>query len=425
MASLFMRLGRGTRLRSENALRTCSQIGGSCRFFYDGITPASRILLDNSVGESLHMKKTTEEALELIEMNKTMSQNINVITQHLGGMQVSIVNTQDASYDMSGGETKASIRNLEVQMGQLAKQVAEVAKKSTNSFSSNTVPNPREECKAIHLRSGKAVGREAQGSEEQVEEALEKAKDTEEHAPTSSSSNPNKAKEEQPKRLQKATKDKQFSKFLEVFRKLQINILFVEALEQIPLYAKFMKELLTKKRDLKENKIVVLTKECSTIIQKNLPQKMKDPGSFLISYTIGEVTIQRALCDLGASINLMSLSLMRKLQIDEVKPTRISLQLADHSIKFSLGVVENLLAKVKTFIFPADFVILDMEEDVNASIILERPFLAIRRALIDMQKCELTLRVNNEQIILNVFEALQHLSDSEDCMKTDLIEPLI
>nr|XP_025627945.1 uncharacterized protein LOC112721084 [Arachis hypogaea] len=122
MASLFMSLGRDTRLRSENALRTCSHIGGSCRFFYDGITPTSRILLDNSVGEFLHMKKTIEEALELIEM-----------------------------------ETKASIRNLEVQMGQLAKQVTEVAKKSTNTFSSNTVPNPREECKAIHLRSGKAI----------------------------------------------------------------------------------------------------------------------------------------------------------------------------------------------------------------------------------------------------------------------------
>ncbi|XP_016192463.1 uncharacterized protein LOC107633336 [Arachis ipaensis] len=194
-----------------------------------------------------------------------------------------------------------------------------------------------------------------------------------------------------PQRFQKEAKDKQFSKFLEVFRKLQINILFTEALEQMPLYAKFMKELLTNKRNWKESETVVLTKECSAIIQQNLPEKMKDSGSFFIPYTIRDVTIRRASCDLGVSINLMSLSLMRKLHIDEVKPTKIFLQLADHSIKFLLGVV-----KAAAFIFPTDFVILDMEEDVNASIILGRYFLATRRALIDVQKCELTLKVNDE-----------------------------
>ncbi|XP_057745241.1 uncharacterized protein LOC130963107 [Arachis stenosperma] len=129
---------------------------------------------------------------------------------------------------------------------------------------------------------------------------------------------------------------------------------------------------------------MVLTKECSATIQKHLPQKLRDPESFLIPCTIDEVTIERALCDLGDNINLMPLSLMRKFQIDEVKPTRISLQLADRSIKFPIGIVENLLVKVRTFIFPVDFVILNMEEDVNTSIILGRPFLATERALIDV-----------------------------------------
>ncbi|XP_016168461.1 uncharacterized protein LOC107611006 [Arachis ipaensis] len=153
---------------------------------------------------------------------------------------------------------------------------------------------------------------------------------------------------------------------------------------------------------------------------------MQDPGSFLISYTIGDITSQRALCDLGASINLMPLFLMRKLKIDEVKPTRISLQLVDRAIKFSLRVVENLLVKVGLFfIFPANFVILDMEEDKNASIILGRSYLATGRALIDVHKGELTLRVNEEDIVLNVLEALQHPSDSEGCMRVYLIEPLI
>ncbi|XP_016172969.1 uncharacterized protein LOC107615419 [Arachis ipaensis] len=181
----------------------------------------------------------------------------------------------------------------------------------------------------------------------------------------------------------------------------------------MPLYAKFMNELISKKINWRENETVVLTKECSVVIQTNLPEKLKDPGSFVILCTIGEVTVDQALCDLGASSNLMPLSLMRKLQIEEVKPTKTSLQLVDRSLKFPLGVVENLLVKVGAFIFSADFVILDMEEDVNASIILGRPFLATGKALIDIQKGELTLRVNDEQIVLNVFQALQHPNDYE------------
>ncbi|XP_025628388.1 uncharacterized protein [Arachis hypogaea] len=193
----------------------------------------------------------------------------------------------------------------------------------------------------------------------------------------------------------------------------------------MPIYAKFMKELLSKKRDWKESETVVLTKECSAIIQKNLLEKLQDPGSFLIPCAIGDTMIQRALYNLGASINLMPLSLMKKLQIDEVKSTHIFLQLGDHSIKYPLGVVEDLLVKVGHFIFPADFVILDMEEDKNASIILGRPFLATARALTNVEKGELVLRVNEEEIVLNVFEALQYPNDSERCMRVDMIEPLI
>ncbi|XP_057760431.1 uncharacterized protein LOC130980806 [Arachis stenosperma] len=152
---------------------------------------------------------------------------------------------------------------------------------------------------------------------------------------------------------------------------------------------------------------------------------MQDPGSFVIPCTIGDVTIPRALCDLRASINLMPLSVMKKLQIEEVKTNRISLQLADLSIKFPVGVVEDLLVKVGPFIFPADFVILDMEEDAKSSIVLGTPFLATDRALIDVQKGELTLKVNEEQVVLNVFEALKHPNDSKGCMRVNVVEPLV
>ena len=172
---------------------------------------------------------------------------------------------------------------------------------------------------------------------------------------------------------------------MEVFRKLQINIPFAEVLEQMPIYVKFMKELLSKKKHLKGDETVVLTKECSAIIQNNLSRKMLDPGSFQIPCTIGSTTFEKALCDLGASINLMPLSVMKKLQIQEAQPTRIALQMADKSIKPAYRLVENILVKVGKFFLPADFVILDTGEDENASIILGRPFLATGRALIDVE----------------------------------------
>ncbi|XP_016173160.1 uncharacterized protein LOC107615626 [Arachis ipaensis] len=206
-------------------------------------------------------------------------------------------------------------------------------------------------------------------------------------------------------------RDQQFSKFLDIFQKLQINILLAETLEQTPLYAKFLKELITKKRSWNEKETVILTQECSAIIQRGIPPKLKDLGSFLISCTIGNMTIDRSLCDLGASINLIPLSMMKKLLIEEVNPTRMSLQLADRSLKTPNGVVENLLVKVGEFIFPADFVILDMEEEERNSIILGRPFLATTIAIIDVEKGEMVLKVHDEQMDLNVFKAMQYPTD--------------
>ena len=119
--------------------------------------------------------------------------------------------------------------------------------------------------------------------------------------------------------------DKQFTKFMEVFKKLHINIPFVDALEQMPSYVKFMKDILSKKRRLSDFETVNLTKECSAILQRKLPQKLKDPGSFTIPCTIGNAIFGRALCDLGASINLMPLSIFRGLGLGEARPTTVTL----------------------------------------------------------------------------------------------------
>ncbi|XP_052110247.1 uncharacterized protein LOC127741561 [Arachis duranensis] len=161
---------------------------------------------------------------------------------------------------------------------------------------------------------------------------------------------------------------------------------------------------MTKKRSWRNDETVLLTEECSAIIQHKLPQKLKDPGSFQIPCIIREVMVEKALCDLGASINLMSLTMMRRMKIEGAKPTRMALQLADRTFKFPHGIVEDLLVKVGDFIFPADFVVLDLEEEAKASIILGRPFLATAGAIIDVQKGELTLRLHDEKLVFNVFK---------------------
>ncbi|XP_073153660.1 uncharacterized protein [Henckelia pumila] len=175
---------------------------------------------------------------------------------------------------------------------------------------------------------------------------------------------------------------------------------------------------MSKKRRLHENEVVNLTEEFSAVLQKKMPQKLKDSRSFAIPCSIGGSHINTALCDLGASINLMSFFVYRALDLGEMKPTSITLQLADRSIKYPQGVVEDVLIKVDKFIFPADFVILDMEEE-HAT--LGRPFLATADAKIEVNKGELSMGLEGERVIFNIFMKAPNTPIKELCM----IEPVV
>src|SRR5262245_4867092 len=217
-----------------------------------------------------------------------------------------------------------------------------------------------------------------------------------------------------PQRFEKQKQDNQFKRFLDVLKQLHINIPLVEALEQMPSYAKFMKDVLSKKRRFSEFETVALTKECSAILKNKLPPKLKDPGSFTIPCSIGNNYFGQALCDLGSSINLMPLSIFKKLYVGEARPTTVTLQLSDRFITYPEGKIEDVLVKVDKFIFPADFIVLDYEADRDVPIILGRPFLATGRALIDVQKGELTMRVQDEQVTFNVFKTMKSLDEIEE-----------
>nr|KYP60313.1 hypothetical protein KK1_015766 [Cajanus cajan] len=186
-----------------------------------------------------------------------------------------------------------------------------------------------------------------------------------------------------------------------------------------------MKDLLTKKIKFIEQDIIELEAGCSAIIQKNLPPKFKDPGSFTISITIGDLSVGRALLDLGASINLMTLSMLDRVVQVIVKLTCMTLQLVDRFIKYPYGVIENMLVKVDKFTFPADFVILDMEEDSDVPIILGRPFMKTAREIIDVGDGEFKLRVRDEVITFNEFEAMTYPNDKVFCFRMDVLDEVV
>nr|XP_025678646.1 uncharacterized protein LOC112778553 [Arachis hypogaea] len=289
---------------------------------------------------------------------------------------------------------------MERQIGQLSKQIA--IKKPSRSLPSDTIPNPKEECKAIQLRSGKILVDNKEATKKPKESNKEPTEKEEASNKDVTTGKQAQEKEDQPQisrkgneAMEEPTKDHR--------QGLEINIPLAKALEQMPLYANFLKELINKKRSWHENETIMLTEECRALIQKGLPPKLEDPGSFFLPCTIGRLIINKAMCDLGASINLMPSSLVKKLCIEEVKPIQMSLELVNKSVICPRGVIENLLVKVDKFIFPVDFVVLDSDEDEGDSIILRRPILATARAIIDVEQRELTLRMHDESITLNVF----------------------
>ncbi|XP_020970256.1 uncharacterized protein LOC107620792 [Arachis ipaensis] len=213
-----------------------------------------------------------------------------------------------------------------------------------------------------------------------------------------------------PQRLKGDEKERSYSRFLDMFASLSINIPFLKILKQMPTYIKWMKELLARKSNLKGGQTVVMNKECSALIQKDVLRKKKNPGSFHIPCTIGETKIDRKFCDPGASINVMPLFLMKKLHINELRSTNVIIQLADKTQKQAEGIVKNVL--VGNYFLPTDFVILDMEESYLHPIILGRPFLATYRALIDVEQGELILRIQDEQLTFQAFKPV-HESEQE------------
>ncbi|CAL2247848.1 unnamed protein product [Prunus armeniaca] len=285
---------------------------------------------------------------------------------------------------------QATVKNIEKQMGQIAFQVSE---RAPGTFPSQTKHNPRggADCKAVRvLRSGKSydnrgeicVGNSQAASQPQTDLGNFAESDIVTDSTKSMGISENSAKiapetaervyvppMPYPERLKPKVKDQQLTDFMKTFAKVHINLPLIDAIKNIPSYAKFLKDVCTKKKKLAD-------------FEKRLGQ-------------------------------------------GEIKPTSVILQLADYSVAYPKGIIEDLIIKVDNLYLPADFVVLDMDEDMQTPIILGHPFMATARTLIDVEAGTLTLGVQDQSVVFSLFEITKRPTDVQDCMRVDMLDSLM
>nr|GEV18462.1 reverse transcriptase domain-containing protein [Tanacetum cinerariifolium] len=301
---------------------------------------------------------------------------------------------------------------------------------------SNTVPNPKGEMKAVTTRSGLGYEGPSIPTNSPLEKVVEQ--DTKEITEKKHSNCQGSTAQVQPsvvpisipetdvlrtqpkptipypsrlndqKLREKATN--QMEKFFQIFHDLHFDISFADALLLMPNFALTIKSLLTNKDKLFELGKVPLNENCSAMLLKKLPEKLGDPGKFLIPFDFPRIDVCHALADLGASINLVPLSIWKKLSLPELTPTRMTLELADRSITRPKKVAEDVFVKVGKFHFPTDFVVVDFEADPRVPLILGRSFLRTGHALIDVYGEEITL-----SLMMNPNPTLVSNPESEYC----------
>ncbi|GJT43508.1 reverse transcriptase domain-containing protein [Tanacetum coccineum] len=340
-------------------------------------------------------------------------------------------------------------QNLQNQMANVTSLLTSLCDNFKNSAStsnsgtlpSQTVTNPRQQINAITTRSGKTLEEPStplvptpvtsnpqQEPEQNPETSTEKVQnpnlENTAHVPSPGEEdsifieipkpkakktvnldpNPNSypSKLPYPERMKVREHDKpsaQHSRFLKMFKQLRLEIGLKDALVEMPKFNKWLSSLLRNKEKLEEIAIMTVNAECSAIIMNKVPEKLEDPGKFLIPCALQELNRTSALADSGASINLLPHSIYKKLELEALTPTRMTLELANRSISHPMGIAEDVVVRVYGFIISCDFVVVNFEPDPRVPIILGRPFLRTAKALIDLYEEKLTLRVGKDKLV--------------------------
>nr|GFA20282.1 reverse transcriptase domain-containing protein [Tanacetum cinerariifolium] len=268
---------------------------------------------------------------------------------------------------------------------------------SSSSLPSNTIPNPKGEAKAITTRSGMSYKeppipppgvKQQEPTEENTDTELPSTKDIQHPL----------VQVEKEKLREKD--DILTAKFMEIFRDLHFELSFAYALMHMPKFVPMFKKLLNNKDKLIELTKTPLNENYSAVVLKKLPEKLDDPGRFLIPCDFSEFDNCLALADLGASINLMPLSIWKKLRLPTLNDTKMVLELADRTISKPTGVAENVFVKVGKFYFLADFVVLDFVANPRVPLMLGRPFLSTSYIIINVYEREIIIRQNQQSLTI-------------------------
>ncbi|XP_027158191.1 uncharacterized protein LOC113759814 [Coffea eugenioides] len=185
-----------------------------------------------------------------------------------------------------------------------------------------------------------------------------------------------------------------------------------------------LRELCTTKKKLKGFEKIYMGENVSAVLQQKLPPKYKDPGMFIVPCKIGKVKVEKALIDLGAAINIMPRSIYNSVNLGPLKETSVIMQLADRSNAYLDGVLEDILVQIDKLVFPADFYVLDMDDDFSVSppILLGRPFLMTSKTKIDVYSRTLTMEFDGEIIKFNICDAMKCHSEAHFIFVIDVID---
>ncbi|CAN6711626.1 unnamed protein product [Malus baccata var. baccata] len=417
------------------------------QYFYEGLLPIERQMLYASAGGAL-VDKTPMAAKTLIANRALNAQQYEGVGQRDNPRQQQVNEGQENqakdmhNYAKEVQNQAQEVTELKRQMGQMAEFMGQFSREP-GKLPSSTDVNPKggfESNKAITLRSGKEAGSDPSPSKSNQEEDEKMQSEEKEQGlpsarieqslpqpPThpnsttkgklgsnSTTSNSIPTNAPFPRRFMQSKKDESDKDILDTFRKVQVNIPLIDAIKQVPKYAKFLKELCTTRKRASNKEVVRVSENVSAVLQRKLPPKCKDPGSFTIPCVIGNTHFESAMLDLGTSMNL-----------GELKNDGVIIQLADRSNVYPKGVLEDVLVQVNHLVFPANFYVLEMEDSNHSPqlpILRGRPFMKTARTKIDVFKGTLTMEFDGEVIDFNISDAMRYPHDGHFCFFIDVID---
>ncbi|GJT09110.1 reverse transcriptase domain-containing protein [Tanacetum coccineum] len=376
---------------------------------------------------------------ELSNYKKINDANMKAMQNQINNVKNELRNEMQTSIQTSMSNQTNELKNMMASFFQMNT----ASSSGSGSLPSNTIANPRGDLKAITTRSGisydgppilplpKVVEREPEVTKDTVQPSTENIQppvvqiqapiDEPVVAPKPKPSIPYPSRANKQKLCEKD--DNLASKFVEIFRELHFDLSFADALLHMPKFASMFKGLLNNKEKMFDLAKTPMNENCSAVILKKFPEKHGDPGKFLIPCDFPKLVECLVLADLGASINLIPLSIWKKLSLPELTHTQMILELADRWTTSPSGIAEYVFVKVGKFHFLADFEVVDYIVDPRVPLILERPFLRTVHALIDVYGEELTLRVDNEAITFKVGQTPRYsYNDAVSINRIDVID---